>query len=189
VRVDVVPSRAGFDLSGWTLEVASRGASGAAAEPEPRRFSLAEAAPAGGPPTVTIAGLAAGDHTLRLVPPPVAAGDRAESVVAHDIVVAPRASEQADDPAAIATLEAAARHAGGALVLVADAADLPATVAGLIEQARPRSQVGAAGPAAGSRWQGGVAATHAVMLALALAVALAWWPPKDAPRGGAGRGR
>jgi hypothetical protein len=203
VRIVVTPTRSGTDLTGWSLVVSSAGgAAGAAGAAAETVHPLAATAPSPGRPvTVTVAGLPAGTHLVRLVPGSAGSADSVAAAALHPehvLVVGPQRVERAGEPAGTAAVEAATAAVDGTVVPLDRLASLPEAVEAALERISGGDDAGlgtatASRPAdsAEKRLPGAPSATaardHWLMGLLVVALAAAWWPAETLAlvRGGA----
>lgn len=192
VRITVAPTRSTADLTGWSLAVSPVGEPTATAAAETLHPLDRSPGTPGRPVTVALAGLAAGSHLLRMVPPGRAETDPTAGVPPprHTLLVGPRRIERPGDRAATAAMEGATVAAGGTVVPNNRIDGLPEAIAGAIgRNSGGRATVDDAAPSGGSirvgqparsRPQGGRFASpvwdHWLMTGLLVALAAAWWP-------------
>jgi hypothetical protein len=162
VWIDAVPSRRDTGLAGWAVEVTGTAGSS-------RRLALPDVPP-GAAATIPLAGLGAGRHTVRLVPPENFTTDRPQTAIVRDIVVNEPAIEAAGGPAGTGPLAAAALASGGAVVPPDQIDALPATIERL--ESLRRAAVASAGP----RWFETQGFAHLLVAAAVAAGLAAWWP-------------
>ena len=174
VRIEIVPGRAGAGLAGLQLEISSQPFDQPeGATVDARRLDL-PAPGLAGTVLVTLEGLAAGLHAVRLVPAADSPSPAASSPVALPacrFLVRGPVVETAGAAAATAALDAAARASGGAATTLDAIASLPEMIATAV--ARPTGTTGA--PRGRLRTRG---MAHLLMLALMIAGAAAWWQPR-----------
>jgi hypothetical protein len=180
VRVEAVPTRADFDLSGWQIEIVA--ADAAAPDLAVRRVPLVPAANWRGAMTAVVDGLAVGKHAVRIVPPAHQASPPAEALPAAEIVVTEPMIERPGGRADIGALVTAARDSAGAVVSIDEIGSLTNVLAAIVPDSAAAAVAG--GETGGrQRLPLRAAAAHAAMLLAVAALAAAWWPTPRA-RGG-----
>ena len=188
IRIDVVPTRANADVTNWRLMLESQPCivshiadttpqSASTDARVPRQIALLDRHGTGGTSTATVAGLAPGFHTLRLLPPVAGVGQLPSAPVVRDFIVMQPTLEVPGGSAGTGPLEAAARATGGAVVPLADIATLPETLAEILKSAasNPAQPEKGREPAT-LRWLSTQAAAHLLMVCLVAACVATWWP-------------
>lgn len=163
--IDIVPTRRTTNLTGSAITIDS----GSGNE---QRIEV-PASEAGIATTVAVNGLAAGRHTLRLVPPPTTTDDGPRIAIDREIIVNEPAQEAAGGPAGIGPLIAAAAATGGAVVPLDRLDTLAAEIDRL--EAQPRAAVATALP----RWYESSAFAHLLVAAAVIAGVVAWRPREE----------
>jgi hypothetical protein len=161
VRVDVAPTRAATDLTGWELEIQPP-------DGPSRRLGCGEPLP-GCTATLRLSGLAAGRHRLRVVPASMAGTDLPNTPIERVIVVNAPAIEQPGGPAGAAPMRMAIEAEGGVVIPLDRLGTLPDTIAGMARS--PEDHAAGAG-----RWLTGRFAANLLLAAFIAACAAVWWP-------------
>jgi hypothetical protein len=189
VQIEIVPTRGDVPLAGWHVEVTSRSPTSPPRDGDVAGVTGARTLPAadvGGSALVTIAGLSAGLHAVRLVPPDGAATDGvAPAPLVHELIVAEPVIETAESPSATAAMERAARESDGEAVGIDTIARLPDAVAAAAARAERATGASSAVAAGGwPGWLGSPAAANLLLLLLVLAAVGTWWQRRGASPAG-----